>query len=95
MSNTPTFLETVDARLGEMTDDGDKAVYLNSMMAQCERQREALHRWAHDPDEDAPSPVGNLSVFDIDSRIWGIQQRINALRAAVKARIAEAERVLS
>jgi len=87
VTDIATFDRQIDSHLATLADDGDKAVYLNTVTDRLERGLSRLARWAADPDS-APQPPHNLTAFDIEERIGSVQLRLNDLRTRVRDRIA-------
>lgn len=77
-----TYLARIDERLATMTDDGEKAVFLNLCIGGTERKREKF-------EETLDPRYGD--AIQISTILAGLHSRHADVLASIKSRIAEAE----
>ncbi|HZH50292.1 MAG TPA: hypothetical protein VEZ16_00270 [Microvirga sp.] len=77
-----TYLDRIDARLATMTDDGDKAVFLNLCIGSTERKREKF-------EETLDPRYGD--AIQISEILAGLHARHADVLASIKARVTQAE----
>jgi hypothetical protein len=85
------FIARVDRHLATLTDDGDKATFLNGCLDKVEKNFRKLSDWAAAAD-GTPNPLGDgVNAFDLNDTIIEVHARLLQVRERIRARITDAE----
>ena len=83
------YFARVDAQLAATTDNGAKAVLLNTQIERWERRMALLMRWAAGK-LSGPNPVGpGATSWDVTETITGLCQRLARVEQAARDQIRE------